>query len=101
MYSPLSDHLSVNLCSILNVYNCALSTRNPVALAFGLPSSFCAIGPLIVWSGQGFRMLSPTWLTAGWFSGMVAFVKRPFVVIDPVPVAGHLALATPPRHQGL
>src|SRR5438094_9937293 len=101
MYRPLSDDLSVNLCSILNVYICALSTRNPVALAFGFPSAFWAIGPLIVLSGHSFRMFRPTWLTAGCVSGMIALVNRPPVAIDPVPVAGQRALATPPRHHGL
>ena len=43
----------------------------------------------------------PTWLTAGWVSGMIPPVKRPPVATDPVPAAGHRALATPPRHHGL
>src|SRR5438105_2291897 len=37
MYRPLSDHLSVNLCSALNVYIPALSTMN--AVPFVLVSS--------------------------------------------------------------
>src|SRR5215467_11813829 len=101
MYSPLSDDLSLNLCSILIVNMSAMSTRNPVPIAFGSKFSFCDMGPLIVWSGQSLRMFSPTWLTAGWFSGMVALVNSPPVAIDPVPVAGHLEFATPPRHHGL
>src|SRR5437899_9455334 len=101
MYRPLSENLSVNLCSILTVNIPALSTRNPVPFALWLPSSFWAIGPLIVWSGHSFRMLSPAWLTAGWLSGMIALVNRPFVASEPVPVAGHLAFVTPPRHHGL
>src|SRR5438874_5839007 len=101
MYKPLSDHLSVNLCSPLNVYICALSTMNAVPFALVLPSSFDAIGPLIVSLGHSFRMLTPTGLTAGCVSGMIALVKRPPVAIDPVPAAGHRALATPPRHHGL
>src|SRR5919204_5580091 len=99
MYNPLSDDLSLNLCSTLTVYICALSTRNPVALAFGFPSSFCAIGPLIVSVGHSFRILSPTWLTAGCVSGMVALVNKPPVAIEPVPVAGQRAFAAPPRHH--
>ena len=70
-------------------------------LALVLPSSFDAIGPLIVSVGHSLRMLRPVWLTAGCVSGMIAFVNSPPVAIDPVPVAGHLALATPPRHHGL
>src|SRR6266851_3275423 len=101
MYRPLSDHLSVNLCSALNVHISALSTMNAVPLAFVLPSSLAAMGPLIVSVGHSLRMLRPTGLTAGCVSGMTAFVNRPPVAIDPLPVAGHLALATPPRHQGL
>src|SRR5438067_2113097 len=101
MYKPLSDHLSVNLCSPLNVYIPALSTMNAVPLALVLPSSFCCIGPLIVSVGQPLRMLSPVWLMAWCDSGMIAPVNSPFVAIDPVPVAGHRALAVPPRHQGL
>ena len=31
----------------------------------------------------------------------MALVNNPPVAIDPVPVAGHLAFATPPRHHGL
>ena len=46
-------------------------------------------------------MFRPVWLTAGWVSGMIAFVNNPPVAIDPVPVAGHFALATPPRQYGL
>ncbi len=100
MYSTLSEDLSVNLCSPLNVYMSALSTRNPVPTAFVLKSSFDDIGPLIVSVGHCLRMLRPAWLTAGWFSGMIAFVNNPPVAIDPVPVAGHRA-PTPPRHHGL
>src|ERR1051326_4900110 len=79
----------------------AMSTMNAVPLAFVLPSSFCAIGPLIVLVGQIFRMFKPTWLTAGCVRGMVALVNSPPVAIDPVPVAGHRLFATPPRHHGL
>src|SRR5947208_17060547 len=46
-------------------------------------------------------MFRPTWLTAGWVSGMTPPLNSPPVAIDPVPVAGHRALATPPRHHGL
>src|SRR6476661_10758470 len=101
MYSPLSDDLSVNLCSALKVHISALSTTKAVPLALVLPSSFCAIGPLIVWVGHSLRIFKPVWLTAGCVSGMMAPVNRPPVAIDPVPAAGHLAFATPPRHQGL
>src|SRR5581483_4132622 len=101
MYRPLSDHLSVNLCSPLNVYICALSTRKPVPFAFVLPSSFVPIGPWMVSVGQSFRMLSPTWLTAGCVSGIIEPVNNPPVPIDPVPLAGHFALATPVRQYGL
>src|SRR6187399_3085242 len=101
MYKPLNDELVVNLCSPLNVHISALSTLKEVPLAFVLPSSFCCIGPLIVSVGHSFRMLSPVWLTAGCVSGIIPPVKRPPVAIEPVPVAGHLALAAPPRHHGL
>src|SRR5438128_1638291 len=100
MYNPLKEDLSLNLCSTLMVNMSAASTRNPVPTAFGWKSSFEPIGPLIVSVGHSLRMLSPTWLTAGWVSGMIALVKSPPVAIDPVPVAGHLALA-PLRHHGL
>src|SRR3954447_8958976 len=101
MYRPLSEDLSVNLCSPLNVHIIAWSTTNAVPLALVLPSSFCAIGPLIVSVGHSLRMFRPVWLTAGWASGMMPPVNRPPVAIDPVPVAGQRALATPPRHHGL
>src|SRR6185295_8084059 len=74
---------------------------NAVPLALVLPSSFCAIGPLMVWVGHVFRMLSPVWMTAGCVNGMMPPVNRPPVATEPVPVAGHFALATPDRHQGL
>src|SRR5258708_40278242 len=74
---------------------------NAVPLAFVLPSSLAAMGPLVVSVGHSLRMLRPTGLTAGCVSGMTAVVNRPPVAIDPLPVAGHLALATPPRHQGV
>src|SRR5438093_3584346 len=101
MYRTLSDDLSVNLCSPLKVYIWALSTRNPVPTAFVSKFSFDAIGPLIVSVGHSLRTLRPTWLTAGCVSGMIALVNSPPVAIEPVPVAGHLALAAPPRHHGL
>src|SRR5215212_1655806 len=101
MYMPLSDDLSVNLCSPLNVYIIALSTMKEVPLALVLPSSFCSIGPLIVSVGHNLRMFRPVWLTAGCVSGICAPVNSPPVAIDPVPVAGQRALATPPRHHGL
>src|SRR5262245_16835934 len=101
MYSPLSDALSVNLCSALNVHIIALSTMNAVPLALGLSFSLSAIGPLIVSVGHCLRMFRPVWLTAGCVSGMIALVNNPPVAIDPVPVAGQRALATPPRHHGL
>src|SRR3954447_8616743 len=101
MYRPLNDDLSVNLCSPLNVHIIASSTTNAVPLALVLPSSFCAIGPLIVSVGQVLRMLSPVWLTAGCVNGMTAPVNKPPLAIDPVPVAGRRAFATPPRHHGL
>src|SRR5207237_6267420 len=101
MYRPLSDDLSVNLCSALNVNMSAMSTRKPVPIAFGWLFSFCAIGPLVVSVGQSLRMFNPTWLTAGCVSGMIALVNRPPVASDPVPVAGQRAFATPPRHHGL
>src|SRR5213594_2721084 len=101
MYRPLNDDLSENLCSALIVNISALSTRNPVPMAFGSKFSLDAIGPLIVSVGHNARMFRPTWLTAGCVSGIVALVNNPPVAIDPVPVAGHLELATPPRHHGL
>src|SRR5258708_11388705 len=101
MYRTLREDLSVNLCSPLKVYIWAASTRNPVPTAFVLKSSFDAIGPLIVSVGHSFRMFAPTGLTAGCVSGMMAFVNNPPVAIDPVPDAGHLALAAPLRHHGL
>src|SRR6185295_9663632 len=101
MYMPLSDDLSLNLCSPLKVHINALSTMNAVPLALVLPSSFCAIGPLIVSVGHSLRMLRLVWLTAGCVSGMMPPVNSPPVAIEPVPVAGHLALAAPLRHHGL
>src|SRR5215211_5511215 len=101
MYMPLSDDLSVNLCSPLNVYIIALSMMNDVPLALVLPSSFCSIGPVIVSVGHSLRMLRPVWLTAGCVNGICAPVNRPPVAIEPVPVAGQRALATPLRHHGL
>src|SRR5712671_4647996 len=74
---------------------------NAVPVAFGLPFSFCAIGPVMVSVGHVLRMLSPVWLTAGWESGMIALVNSPPVATDPVPVAGQRALAMPARHHGL
>src|SRR6266576_7103377 len=100
MYKPLSDQLSVNLCSPLNVYIPALSTMNAVAFALVLPSSFVPIGPLIVSVGHWFRMLRPVGLMR--FPGMVAFVNSPPVASDPLPVAWHLAVgAVNPRQNGL
>src|SRR3954447_16860036 len=101
MYRPLSDDLSVNLCSALNVHISALSTMKDVPLALVLPFSFCAIGPLMVSVGHSLRMFRPVWLTAGWVRGMIALVNSPPLAIEPVPVAGHLALTEPPRHHGL
>ncbi len=101
MYMPLNDDLALNLCSALNVYMIALSTTKAVPLAFGFPSSLFAIGPWIVWVGHSFSMFKPVWLTAGCVSGMIPPVKSPPVASDPVPVARHRALATPPRHHGL
>src|SRR4051812_8496475 len=59
------------------------------------------MGPLIVSVGHVFMMLRPVWLTAGCVSGTIAFVNNPPVAIDPVPLAGHRALATPPRQYEL
>src|SRR3981189_3086411 len=101
MYRPLNDDLSENLCSALIVNMSALSTRNPVPMAFGSKSSFPAIGPLIVSVGPSLGMLRPTPRPPGCVSGTIALVNNPPVAIDPVPVAGHLALAAPPRHHGL
>src|SRR3954447_9640362 len=101
MYRPLSDDLSLNLCSALNVHIIASSTTNAVPFALVLPSSFCAMGPLIVSVGHVFMMLRPAWLTAGCVRGTIAFVNKPPVAIDPVPVAGHRAFETPPRQYGL
>src|SRR5262245_12271613 len=80
----------------------ASSTRRAVSLAFGLPSSLSAIErPLTVCVGHAFSMLKPTVFAAGWVGGMIAPVNSPPVAIDPVPVAGQRALATPVRHHGL
>ena len=73
-----------------------------VSLAFGLPSSLSPIArPLTVCVGHALSMLNPTALAAGCVRGIIALVNSPPVAIDPVPVAGQRALATPPRHQGL
>src|SRR5438034_11253028 len=100
MYSPLRDHLSVNLCSPLNVYIPALSTMNAVPLALVVPSSFCCIGPLIVSVGHCARMFLPVGLIRS--GRIIALVNSPPLASDPLPVAGHLVVAAVrPRHHGL
>src|SRR5436190_10489844 len=101
MYNPLNDDVFVNLCSILIVNMSAASTIGPVAMALGWLFSFEAIGPAMLSVGHAPSRPKPAALAAGWFRGMMAPVNRPPVAIDPVPVAGHLAFATPPRQYGL
>src|SRR6185436_8490099 len=101
MYIPLTEQVFVNLCSALIVNMSAASTIGPVAMAFGSPFSFAAIGPAMVSVGHAPRMPKPAAFAAGWVRGMMPPVKRPPVASDPVPVAGHLALAAPPRQYGL
>ena len=79
----------------------AESTIGPVALAFGSLFSLPAIAPAIVCVGQAPSSPKPAALAAGWVRGMTAPVNSPPVARDPVPVAGHLALAAPPRQYGL
>ena len=73
----------------------------PVAEAFGRLFSFVPIGPPIVSVGHAPSRPKPAAFAAGCPRGIVAFVNRPPVAIDPVPVAGHFAFATPPRQYGL
>ena len=91
----------MNLCSALIVNMSALSTIGPVAAALGWLFSLPAIGPPIVSVGQASSSPKPAGLAAGWVRGMMAPVNRPPVASEPVPVAGHLALAAPPRQYGL
>src|SRR5712691_10557508 len=101
MYSPLNDHLSVNLCSALIVNMSAASTMGPVAMALGWLFSLEAIGPAMLSVGHAPSRPKPSGLAAGCVRGMMAPVNSPPVASEPVPVAGHLALATPPRQYGL
>src|SRR4030095_7504109 len=102
MYSPLNDDLSVNLCSILIVNMSAASTMGPVAMALGRLFSLEAIGPAMLSVGHLLSGPKPAECAAGWVRGMMAPVNNPPVASDPVPVAGHLALAAVrPRQYGL
>ena len=74
----------------------------PVVLTLTWLSSLGPIGlPRVSTVGYALRRLKPTWLAAGWVRGMIPPVNSPPVSIDPVPVAGHRALAAPLRHHGL
>src|SRR5262245_30693890 len=101
MYSPLIDHVSENRCSALTVNMSAASTIGPVASALGSLFSLEAIGPAMVWVGHAPSRPNPAGLAAGCVRGMIALVNSPLVASDPVPVAGHFAVATPPRQNGL
>src|SRR5262245_52868199 len=101
MYRPLIDQVSVNLCDAFTVNMSAASTIGPVALALGSLFSLVAIGPAMVCVGHAFSSPKPAALAAGCVRGMIAPVNSPPVASDPVPVAGHFALATPPRQYGL
>src|SRR5688572_9520827 len=101
MYKPLMLQVSVNLCSALKVNMSAESTIGPVALAFGSLFSLPAIAPAIVCVGQAPSSPKPAAFAAGCVRGMMAPVNSPPVASEPVPVAGHLALAEPPRQYGL
>src|SRR5688572_2614376 len=101
MYRPLIVHVSLNLCSAFTVNMSAESTIGPVALALGSLFSLPAIAPAIVCVGQAPSNPKPAGLAAGCVRGMMAPVNSPPVASEPVPVAGHLVLATPPRQYGL
>src|SRR5215216_6423472 len=79
----------------------AASTIGPVAIALGRPFSFEVIGPAMVSVGHAPRTPKPAGFAAGCVRGMMPPVNRPPVASDPVPVARHLAFATPPRQYGL